>query len=172
MVESSSAEGPPVPTWRAARLISRVEDEVCVWLMIGLLALLFVQIAGRLLPWTFAWTEELSRYVFVWIVLVGGSAAVRTGDHVALQLLETLVPRARAAIRLLVHLAVAAFGLLLAGLGSQQTLSQYAGQNTAYSLPLPLWVVWVMIPLSFAVSSLWALGQAAAAARALAGKGP
>ena len=150
-------ESHPSTTRPVIRLLVRLEAGLCLGLMVALLALLFLQVVGRLTPWALAWTEEVSRYVFIWIVLFGASRAVRTGDHVALTLLDSrLTGRARATLRVLTAVACAGFGLLLVVLGARQVAAQYIGQNIAYSVPLPLWIVWLGIPLSFALFSGWA----------------
>lgn len=62
-------------------------DRLLKVLLTGLMALLLVpvtlQILSRytgLIP-RYIWTEELARFCFIWIVLVGATIAVREGTH-------------------------------------------------------------------------------------------
>lgn len=69
------------------------------WMLTGLMMVLvvpvFLQILSRYidaLP-RYIWTEELARFAFIWIVMVGSSIAVREGTHFKIDLLPTLPPR-------------------------------------------------------------------------------
>ena len=60
------------------------------------------------------WSEEVARYLFVWITLIGAAAGVRVHAHFGLDILRRYVPRLRTALGALTMLIVAAFlGLLL-----------------------------------------------------------
>ena len=65
----------------------------------GLMALLmvpvFLQVLSRyteVVP-RYIWTEEMARFAFIWIVLVGSSIAVREGTHFKIDLFPNLSPR-------------------------------------------------------------------------------
>jgi TRAP-type C4-dicarboxylate transport system permease small subunit len=60
------------------------------------------------------WTEEVARYLFVWITLIGAAAAVRMHAHYGLDILRFYAPPLRPVLGALTMLVVAAFlGLLL-----------------------------------------------------------
>ncbi len=60
-------------------------------LMGALIIPVSLQIFARyigLIP-TYIWTEEMARFCFIWIILVGAMVAVRDGTHFAVDLLPT-----------------------------------------------------------------------------------
>ena len=60
------------------------------------------------------WSEEVARYLFVWITLIGAAAAVRVHAHFGLDILRRYSPPLRTALGALTMVVVAAFlGLLL-----------------------------------------------------------
>ena len=68
------------------------------WLLTGLMMLLmvpvFLQVLSRYVDVVprYIWTEELARFAFIWIVLVGSSIAVREGTHFKIDLFPNLAP--------------------------------------------------------------------------------
>ena len=67
------------------------------------------------------WTEEVARYLFVWITLIGAAAAVRIHGHYGLDILRHYLPRLRAVLGALTMLVVAAFLILLLYTGILET---------------------------------------------------
>ncbi|MSP50690.1 MAG: TRAP transporter small permease [Alphaproteobacteria bacterium] len=77
------------------RWLWRGEENVAALCMAALLATLALQVFTRyVLNDPFAWTEEASRYLYVYIVFLGSSAAVSDRSHVAIGFLVAALPRA------------------------------------------------------------------------------
>lgn len=70
-----------------------------------------LQISGRLfLPYSPAWTEELCRYLFVYMVALSAGVAIRRSRHVSVELYHhRLGIRARGGYQALISLLVGAF---------------------------------------------------------------
>jgi TRAP-type C4-dicarboxylate transport system permease small subunit len=97
-----------------------------------------------------AFTDELARYLLVWIGLLGAAWGVGRRIHVAVDLLpRRLPPRLEAGLARLVLGVVFAFGaavMVFGGLGLV-ALSFELGQTSA-ALGLPLGVVYLALPLA------------------------
>ncbi len=86
----------------------------------------------------YIWTEEVARFCFVWIVMIGAMIAVRDNAHFDVDLLpQAKSKRAHGIRNLIVHVAVAImggfftyYGLQFAKLGFIQT-SEMTGINMA-----------------------------------------
>ena len=74
---------------------ARCEEALLVGLFLTAFAVLVAQIVSRhLLPYPLAWSEELARFLFLWIVFLGAAWLVRLNGHVAITILtERLSPR-------------------------------------------------------------------------------
>lgn len=72
-------------------------------------------ISRRFLNHPFTWQEEVQLWLIVWAVCYGGSAAFRSGSHVAIEMLVELLPKkAQRILEYLVYfIAVAVMGYLL-----------------------------------------------------------
>ena len=93
------------------------------WLMVGTIAVLIVpvtlQIISRytaLIP-SWIWTEELSRFLFIWMVMLGAMIGVREGSHFEVDVWPELRPRAAALLRIVSNSFVLVFALVFVGWG-------------------------------------------------------
>lgn len=80
------------------RALLRLTYLVVFLLMTSLFLLLLSTVAMRyLLLYGVSWADEISRYLLIWISLLGSAAAVSTGDHLAFDLLlNRVAPALRA----------------------------------------------------------------------------
>src|SRR3569833_3316251 len=97
------------------RFVPRAERLV-EWLMALALAVMVVLIFGNVVlryafNSGFAWAEELSRLMFVWLIFLGAILALRRHAHLGVEILQARLPRgARRACALFSHLLML-FGL-------------------------------------------------------------
>ena len=133
----------------------RVLQVVLTVLMAALTVPVAMQILSRytgLIP-RFIWTEEIARFCFVWIILIGAMIAVRDRTHFDVDVLpQSANPRMELAQKLFVHLAMLMaaltflrYGYDFAILGSRQR-SEIAG------LPmLAIYSAWPLAGLTWAL---------------------
>src|SRR2546426_2762810 len=95
------------------------------WLMVATVAILIVpvtlQIISRyteLIP-SWIWTEELSRFLFIWMVMLGAMIGIREGSHFEVDVWPDLGLRANAALRVVSHVFVLVFALVFVYWGIQ-----------------------------------------------------
>lgn len=80
-------EGETVPTRRAALhraidLLTRINGVVATALFIGLTAVVTLQVLNRfVLHFPIIWSEELARFLFFWVVLLGAAMSVKNRRH-------------------------------------------------------------------------------------------
>ncbi|MEO8716743.1 MAG: TRAP transporter small permease [Burkholderiales bacterium] len=131
-------------------------------------AAVFLQVALRSVGWSaIDGLEEIPRYLFVWLVMLGAAAAMHRGEHTALLYFrDRLPPRARAAAIILVNAAGIALFAVLIKLAF--VLVPNAQLQTSAGLGLPLGYVYAAVPfgavliilpmlrnLALAVPALW-----------------
>jgi TRAP-type C4-dicarboxylate transport system permease small subunit len=103
-----------------AGLVAKLERVVA--LLLAVIATLVVyQVVGRyVLERPPSWTEELARYLQVWLVLLASPICVWKSLHLAVDYLTPRLPHvAQRQVRSLIHLLVGLFGLLLAVFGAR-----------------------------------------------------
>jgi len=121
-------------------------------LMVIAVALLIVpvslQIVSRytaLIP-SYIWTEELSRFLFIWMVMLGAMIGVREGTHFDVDLWPDVSPRAGAMLRIVSNLFVLAFALVFAWWGIR--FVQFGWNQTSELADMPMAWIFVAWPLT------------------------
>lgn len=99
-------------------LLEKLERVVAA-LLATIAALVVYQVVARYaLGRPPSWTEELARYLQVWLVLLASPICLRRGLHLAVDYLTPgLPPRAKRVVRSLNHLLVGLFGVVLTVFG-------------------------------------------------------
>lgn len=108
MAEVPNLKGP------VGRVLGWIDTLFIVLANLALLAIaatVVLQISGRLfLPYSPAWTEELSRYLFIYMVALSSGVAIRRNRHVNVELYHhRLGGRARACYQTLISLMIGVF---------------------------------------------------------------
>ena len=143
------------------------------WLMAATVAILIVpvtlQVISRytaLIP-AWIWTEELSRFLFIWMIMLGAMIAVREGTHFVIDVLPPLPPRADAMLQVVANLFVLVFALVFVWWGIQ--FVRFGWDQTSELAELPMTYIFIAWPLA-GVTWVLFLGEAfVASMRALAG---
>lgn len=107
------------------------------------------------------WSEELARYLLVWLTFLGASAAYRRGVHPSIDMALYRLPSwVRRTCAVTVHLVSMAFFLVMVVWGCRFTW--FVRLQITPAMSLPKWVVLSVIPLAGLVMTLHALAFLAA----------
>lgn len=74
------------------RFINRIALILCVALAGADLVVVIMEVVTRTAGATFIWTEELSRWLLVWITFVGASVVLKEKGHIRVEFFMTLCP--------------------------------------------------------------------------------
>ena len=97
-----------------------------------------------------SWYDELVGYLLVWLTFLGAVLAQSHGQHVGIEDLVDRAPeRARRALTLASHLVLVAVHVVLLVYGAQLAM-RFLGER-ATSVPVPMGVVYAVIPISAAL---------------------
>lgn len=95
-----------------------------------------------------SWAQELTIYLFVWMAKFGAAYGVRTGIHVGVDvMINRLNPRWRDRFIVFGLLAGATFTGTIAALGADFVYELSGTSSTSEVLELPMWIVYLAIPL-------------------------
>src|SRR5215470_13096702 len=91
---------------QAFRTFTALYSRLLSWLLVCAVGILIVpvslQIFSRytaLIP-TYIWTEEMARFLFVWMVMIGAMIGVRESTHFEVDVWPQLSPRGAALLKL------------------------------------------------------------------------
>ncbi len=99
---------------------------------------------------TYLWTEELSTFIFIWIVMIGSMVAVWDGTHFDVR----VIPDAKTPLLSLiqtgfVHIAILIFGLLFAIYGIEY--AQFGSNQRSVMMRANLMITHISVPIAGAV---------------------
>ena len=130
-------------------------DRVLEWTLVVLMGVMVINVLWQvttrfLLKSPSSYTEEVARYLLVWVGLLGASYAAGKRIHLSIDLLpEKLRGRQRHLLLLFVEVCIFVFALLVMVIGgtSLVRLTLSLGQTSA-ALQIPLGYVYLVLPLS------------------------
>jgi TRAP-type transport system small permease protein len=113
-----------------------------------------IQIFSRyteLIP-AWIWTEEMARFFFVWMIMIGSMVGIRDGSHFDVDLWPPLGPRADAALRIVGQLFILVFALVFIWYGIRFVQFGWDQASELAELPMPmLFVAWPMAGFTWVV---------------------
>ncbi len=144
------------------RLFRRVNDglegaalAIVIALMAAMCAVTFAQALGRYaLHFSLTWSEEASRYMMVWVSMLGGAVAARRRMHVGFDGFVALLPSGlrRGARVVAVLIAIAIFGSM-AWYGTR--LARFNMLQRSAALEWPMGIPYAAIPVGAALLTLF-----------------
>ncbi|HEY8357258.1 MAG TPA: TRAP transporter small permease subunit [Ramlibacter sp.] len=138
-----------VGAWRRFTAgFARLLDGLLIATVAILLLPVTMQIVSRytdLIP-SYIWTEELARFVFIWMIMIGAMVGVREMAHFNVDVWNRLTPRGEAALNLVTQAATLVFALVFIWSGIEFT--RFAIYRISELAELPLWVIHVAWPLT------------------------
>ena len=122
---------------------------VLLGLSVGLLIVpVTLQMISRftaLIP-AWIWTEEMARFLFIWMVMLGAMIGVRDGTHFDVDVLPVLKPRANRILRIVSMVFILIFALVFVWYGIK--FVQFGWSQTSELADLPMAWIFVAWPLT------------------------
>ncbi len=99
-----------------------------------------------------SWPADLNRILVLWIAMVGGSLATRTNEHIKVDFFSRVLPaRPRRVVNALISLIGITVCLMLVFFSLQFLKMEYELEETLVAMPLPLWIIQIIIPVGFSI---------------------
>lgn len=116
-------------------------------LLLMTLTILYQVFSRQILSSTPAWSEELSRVLFVWVAFLGIAYGFKEKLHIGVGLVVELLPEAiQTIIDLLAKITIIILGIIMIYYGSYFTLLMM--NSTMPGLRMPSSVMYVVIPIT------------------------
>jgi TRAP-type C4-dicarboxylate transport system permease small subunit len=130
------------------RILWKIVDGILFATVSGMLVVIIIQVTGRVLGRSVPWSEELTRYFFLWTVNFGMAVGMRNADHASVNVLYLVLPKTKIIQR--IHLVIYTiscfvFFALLTYWNYAMTMRQLRSGEISPALELPMFLV--TIPL-------------------------
>lgn len=139
---------------RLSSACNRYAEWFLLLLGITMTATVILQVFSRyVLNHSLFWSEELARYLLVWLTFIGATVAYHRSMHPGVDVIfKRLERKNRQRIKRLVHLVSLIFFLVMIWYGC--TFAYFIRVQTSPALALPKWLIFSIIPISGVVFSL------------------
>ena len=147
------------------------EVVLCASLVLTTLIIFSQVIMRSVFNSSLTWSEELTRYIFIWQIWLGVSIAQKEKQHIRVELLFSFVKneKFKEVVNIIATLILIAFNIFLVIYGRNVVLQMIKRHNLSGAMRLPMWIVFLALPVSSAVFCLRLVGQIVEDVKALAG---
>jgi TRAP-type C4-dicarboxylate transport system permease small subunit len=116
--------------------------------MLLLLVPVLLQVLSRFIPVIprYIWTEEIARFAFIWIILIGSSIAVRDQSHFHVDVLPKLSPKREHLLRILLLMLMLLFAFVFVVGGFQ--FARFGATQSSEISGLPMLTIYIAWPLA------------------------
>ena len=140
------------------RLLINAYSRLLTWLMVATVAVLVfpvsLQVFSRytaLIP-SYIWTEELSRFLFIWMVMLGAMIGIKEGTHFEVDVWPELGRRANAMLKIVSNLFVLIFALVFVYWGIKFVEFGWYQESELAELPMPfIFVAWPLAGVTWLI---------------------
>lgn len=133
-------------------MIFRAGEKLYRWLLILLCVMMFAVVGFNVfsryvLNSSLGWADELARFIFIWVSFLGAVVAYQKNEHIGLDFVVNRVAskKARQVLRLIGELLVL---LVLVCLVYYGWIVAISATNVSPALYIPMWIVYIVVPLS------------------------
>lgn len=126
--------------------------KLLTWLLVASVAILIVPVSLQmisrftdLIP-PYIWTEELSRFLLIWMIMIGAMIGVREGTHFDVDVWPRLSPKFDAMLRIVSQLFVLIFALVYVIWGIE--FVRFGWHQTSELADLPMTWIFIAWPLT------------------------
>lgn len=107
-----------------------------------------MQIGSRFFEWipNYMWTEEMSRFFFIWMVMIGATVGVREGLHFDVDIWANPSPALARFLRWASRLLIMGFAGVVLYWGIEFT--KFGWNQTSELADLPMWMIFIAWPVA------------------------
>jgi len=144
-------------------MLDKGVDSIAALLLAVMAILVFMQVLFRYwLHLPLDWGEEVSRYLFIWAVMLGAAVAMKRRSHFGIDLLVKVLPSSvQRYVAIGINLCICALMILVVVQGTKLTIINFS--QISPTLAIPMGVPYAAIPVSAVlmlistVSETWAI---------------
>ncbi|MBT9613112.1 MAG: TRAP transporter small permease [Burkholderiales bacterium] len=141
------------------RTLDHLEEWLIAWFMATATVIIFLAVLHRYalgVPWIweyarqidFNWAQELCVYLFIWMAKFGAAYGVRSGIHVGVDVLVRKLSPGKQSFCIQLGLGLGAFfTFIIAVLGMRFVLFVQTMGQISPDLRMPMWIVYLAVPL-------------------------
>lgn len=147
-------------------MLKKSTAAVLGWLSIIAFVVLVVDVllgvfSRKILGDQIRWTEELARFLLIWVAFLGGALAYLDDKHLGVDLLvSNFDPSSRRGAKIFTHAMVLGFSLLVMGIGGTMlVIERFQSGQTLPALQIQKAWIYLAVPTCGYLISIFAIGN-------------
>ena len=146
---------------RLDQTIWRLVDGCLLLAILAMVLTIAVQVMSRVINYSTPWTEELSRFLFIWTAFLGMATGFRSADHPRVEFLVARLPLVLATpARLLTPICAVVFFGIAGRFGYLLMLQQVRFGEISPAMGIGMWAITLPIVLGSLLSILGSVTSA------------
>lgn len=138
------------------KVINNLERGLITIMMMIMVILIFTQVFTRyILSNSLGWTEEASRYLFIWLIFMSIGIAFVDKKHISIDIVLDILPEKFKKVILqlsyIILMGLSIF-LFIQGMELISTLQEFSQKSS--SLQIPMWLVYLALPVGFLIAAI------------------
>lgn len=135
-------------------VFNNIERVLITVMMMIMVVLIFTQVFTRyILGNSLGWTEEASRYLFIWLIFLSIGIAFVDKKHISIDILIDILPekfkKVIMQISYVLLMALSIF-LFIQGMELVGKLQEFSQKSS--TLQIPMWMIYLSLPLGFLIA--------------------
>ena len=137
-------------------LDDKFELAICIILMSLMTVIIFIQVIMRyVMENSLVWSEELARYLFIWLIYMGISYGAKIMKHIKIEAALGLFPKKmRPYVVLLGDVLFLSFSVFIAYTAFTVVQKQLALGQTSPAMQMPMWIIYAAPMVGFTLTSI------------------
>lgn len=134
------------------KILDNFEGYCCAAMLAVMTVVVFLQVVFRfIIKASLPWSEELSRYLQVYITYFGCAYGIKTGAHLGVDAFTYLLPeKGRRVLNVIVLIGGMVICALIMKFGADIVLSQMQSGQLSPAMRIPMWSIYISIPVGMA----------------------
>ena len=130
-------------------VVDKMEDIVCGGTLAALLFIVLLQVGARWCGIILAWTEETTRFLFLWMMFIAVAAGFNRAESARVVVLIQKFPLSAQKVCAAAYYIVSiAFFLFMLYYGTELSLQKFKINEMATALALPMGFIMISVPIS------------------------
>ena len=130
-------------------VVDMLENILCGGTLVCLLFVVLLQVGSRLVGLNLSWTEETTRFFFLWMMFMAVAAGFNRAESSRVVILVNLFPRPLQMLcTALYYVVTLGFFAFMVYYGFQLTMQKFAFKEMATAIAVPMGFIMVCVPIS------------------------
>ncbi|MGF2614621.1 TRAP transporter small permease [Rossellomorea vietnamensis] len=141
---------------KGTNILTRTLEAATILSFLGVIVVVLIQILSRYLPYTAVWTEELTRFLFIYSISFGAPLALKNKEFISVDILTGYLPeKIKEAYEAFIYLVIVVLSFVIAFHG-YTFISVGRGQTSA-TMALDMSIIHASITISFIFIAIYSV---------------